>query len=311
MPTHHVLEPSPQTVHWGHFDAALPPRLTVEPGDTVTITSVSGGPAQVPAASRLLPAHIAIHEALRPELGAHILTGPVAVRGAEPGDLLEVRIKKIEFPCDWGFTAVMPLRGTLPEDFPDGQLLIVDLDRSAGVGRYPFGIDVPLKPFFGVMGVAPPKKWGRLTSIEPREFGGNIDLKHLTEGATLYLPVFEPGALFSVGDGHGAQGDGEVCLTAIETPLTGTFELHLHKASPITVPRAETPTHHITLGFDQDLDDAAKKALREMIALLGTLKGLAPLDAYSLCSVAVDLHVTQLVNNVKGVHAMLPKSPLA
>lgn len=311
MSTHHILEPSPETVHWGYFDAALEPRLTVRSGDTVTITSVSGRADQLPEAARVLPGHRAILDTLQQGMSGHIMTGPVAVEGAEPGDLLEVRIRDITLPCDWGFNAVMPLRGTLPEDFPHGQFIIIDIDREAGLAHLPFGIDVPLSPFFGVMGTAPPAHWGRLSSIVPRDFGGNLDLKELTAGATLYLPVFRPGALFSVGDGHGVQGDGEVCLTALETALTGTFELVLHKNSTVRFPRAETPTHLITFGLDEDLDDAAKQALREMIVLLGEKKGLSPMDAYVLSSLAVDLRITQLVDGNKGVHAMVAKSLLA
>ncbi|WP_420392199.1 acetamidase/formamidase family protein [Acuticoccus sp.] len=310
MSTHHTLDASPQTVHWGHFDATLEPCLAVRSGDRVTMTTVSGNLSQTPGRERLLPAHAAVLDAVKPEVGPHIMTGPVAVEGAEPGDLLEVRIEDITLPCDWGFNVVMPLRGTLPEDFPEGQLIIVELDRAAGLGTLPFGMTVPLAPFFGVMGVAPPPGWGRVGSIEPRDFGGNMDLKELVAGTTLYLPVFVPGALFSVGDGHGAQGDGEVCLSAIETCLTGTFTLILHKAAGVRFPRAETPTHWITMGFNEDLDDAAKQALREMIALLGELKGLAPMDAYVLCSLAADLRVTQLVDGNKGIHAMLPKALL-
>jgi acetamidase/formamidase len=160
------------------------------------------------------------------------------------------------------------------------------------------------------MGVAPRPVYGAVSTIQPREFGGNIDLKELTAGAILRLPVWAEGALFSTGDGHGVQGDGEVCLTALETALTGTFELTLRRDLRLTMPRAETPTHHITLGLDEDLDDAAKQALRDMIKLLGDLAGLSPQDAYMLSSLGVDLHVTQLVDGNKGVHAMLPKSLL-
>jgi acetamidase/formamidase len=145
----------------------------------------------------------------------------------------------------------------------------------------------------------------------PREFGGNLDLKELVAGTTLYLPVFAKGALFSVGDGHGVQGDGEVCITALETALGGTFELILRKDLKLDMPRAETPTHWISIGLDEDLDDAAKQALRQMIKLLGELAGLSPEDAYMLCSLGVDFRVTQLVDGNKGIHGMLPKSLIA
>jgi acetamidase/formamidase len=157
------------------------------------------------------------------------------------------------------------------------------------------------------MGVAPPPVYGAVTSIVPREFGGNMDLKELVAGSTLYLPVWAPGALFSAGDGHGVQGDGEVCVTALETALTGTFRLVLRKDLHFDLPRAETPTHHITMGFDEDLDDAARTALREMIKLVGERLGLPPEDAYMFSSLAVDMRVTQLVDGNKGIHAMLPK----
>jgi len=171
----------------------------------------------------------------------------------------------------------------------------------------PWGAEIELAPFFGVMGVAPPPVYGACTSIVPREFGGNMDLKELVAGTTLYLPVWAPGALFSVGDGHGVQGDGEVCVTALETALSGTFRLTLRKDLKFDLPRAETPSHHITMGLNEDLDDAAKTALREMIDLISERLSLPPDDAYMFASLAVDMRVTQLVDGNKGIHAMLPK----
>jgi acetamidase/formamidase len=191
----HTLRASPETVHWGYFDASLAPVLTVASGDTVSISAVSGGPTETPSRERLLPEHAAIQDQVTPELGAHIMTGPVAVEGAEPGDLLEVRIKQLRLPCDWGWNAVKPLRGALPDDFPLSQIMTIDLDRVAGVAQLPFGPRVPLAPFFGVMGVAPPPEYGRVSSIEPREYGGNIDLKELVVGSTLFLPVFNSGGI--------------------------------------------------------------------------------------------------------------------
>ena len=159
----------------------------------------------------------------------HILTGPIAVEGAEPGDVLEVDILDVQLRQDWGYNLIRPLAGTLPDDFHETRLLNIPLDRERMVGRMPWGLDLPLKPFFGVMGVAPPPAWGRITSLIPRAMGGNLDNKELGAGAKLYLPVFVPGALFSCGDGHGVQGDGEVCVTAIETALQGRFRLTLRK----------------------------------------------------------------------------------
>jgi acetamidase/formamidase len=309
MSQHHVLPAGPETCHWGFFDAGLRPVLTVASGDTVTLESVSGGPDVLPPATRfdILPEHLSIHRALVPQLGAHILTGPIGIQGAEPGDVLEIDILSIECRQNWGYTRIRPLSGTLPEDFPVRRVWHTAIDRQLGIGTLPWGTEIELAPFFGVMGVAPPSAYGAVTSVVPREFGGNMDLKELVAGATLYLPVLAPGALFSAGDGHGVQGDGEVCVTALETALSGTFRLTLRKDLAFQLPRAETPSHWITMGFDEDLDDAAKTALRQMIKLVGERLGLAPEDAYMFCSLAVDLRVTQLVDGNKGIHAMLPK----
>jgi acetamidase/formamidase len=309
MSRHYVLRAGPETCHWGFFDAGLKPVLTVDSGDSVTLDSVSGGPDVLPPAGRfaVLPEHLAIHRGLAPQLGAHILTGPIAVAGAEPGDVLQIEILSIDCRQNWGYTRIRPLSGTLPEDFPVRRIWHSAIDRQAGTATLPWGAELELAPFFGVMGVAPPPHYGAVTSIVPREFGGNMDLKELTAGTTLYLPVWAPGALFSAGDGHGVQGDGEVCVTALETALSGTFRLVLRKDLAFGLPRAETRTHLITMGFDEDLDDAAKIALRQMIKLVGERLGLAAEDAYMFCSLAVDLRVTQLVDGNKGIHAMLKK----
>lgn len=310
MPSHHTLSASPDTVHWGYFDARLAPRLTVDSGDTVTLHCVSGGLGEVGARPDLLPEHRAILDTVKPYLGPHILTGPVAVRGAQRGDMLEVRIKDVQLRVDWSYNGIKPLRGTLPEDFPMLRILQIPLDRKRMTATLPWGPTLPLRPFFGIMAVAPRPEYGAVSSIEPREFGGNIDNKELVAGTTLYLPVWADGALFSAGDGHAVQGDGEVNLMALETPMSGTFELILHKGSGLTFPRAMTPTHYIAMGTDPDLDDAAKQALREMIKWLVELKGWAAEDAYTFCSLACDLRVTQLVDGYKGIHAMVAKKLL-
>jgi acetamidase/formamidase len=178
------------------------------------------------------------------------------------------------------------------------------------IGTMPWGLELKLRPFFGVMGVAPPPGWGRATSVMPQPFGGNMDNKELIAGTTLFLPVFTEGALFSCGDGHGVQGDGEVCITAIETALRGTFEFIVRDDLSLSTPRAETTTHYITMGFDPSLDECARIALRDMIALIGEVAGLSREDAYMLCSLAADLHVTQTVNMNKGVHMMIEKALL-
>ena len=220
---------------------------------------------------------------------------------------MAIEILAIDPRQNWGYTRIRPLSGTLPEDFPMRRTWHTAIDRQRGIATVPWGAEIELAPFFGVMGVAPPPVYGAVTSIVPREFGGNMDLKELTAGTTLYLPVWNPGALFSAGDGHGVQGDGEVCVTALETALTGTFRLTLRKDMQFDLPRAETPTHQITMGFNEDLDDAAKTALRQMITLIGERVGLGREDAYMFCSLAVDMRVTQLVDGNKGIHAMLPK----
>ena len=309
--TEHELSASPGTCHWGSFDARLPPVLTVAPGDRVTLHSVSGPPDSLPGPGFHVPPELLeIHRLLAPDPGPHILTGPIRIEGARPGDVLEVRILDVRLRQDWGYTRIRPLWGTLPEDFPEPRLIHVALDAARGIGRLPWGAELALKPFFGVMGVAPPPAWGRLSTIQPRAHGGNLDNKELVAGTTLYLPVWTEGALFSAGDGHGLQGDGEVCVTAIETALSGTFEFRLRRDLSLRFPQAETAGEHITMAANADLDDAAKDALRDMIALIVRRTQLKPAEAYMLCSLAADVRVTQLVNEQKGCHVVLPKSAL-
>ena len=306
MPARHVLNPSPETVHWGHFDAKIPARLEVDSGDTVVVDTVSGW-GDVMDVALFRPDHLEIVTKMKPILGPHILTGPIAVRGALPGDVLEVRIQAIELTVDWGWNIIRPLRGTLPEDFPNFERRTLPLDRKAMTTKLPWGPTVPLQPFFGILATAPRPEYGMISSIEPREFGGNVDCKEYVAGTSLFLPVFVPGANFSAGDGHAVQGDGEVCLTALETCLKGTFELVLRKDMRLAMPRAITPTHYITLGLDPDLDNASKQALRDMIAWLVQMRGWTPSEAYVFCSLACDLHVTQTVDGNKGIHAMVSR----
>ena len=231
--THHHLHSSPETCHWGFFEAGLKPVLTIASGDEVTIDTLSGGPDAVPDRTQFhVPPELAeVHAKSERMLPGHILTGPVAVEGAQPGDVLEVEILDVQLRQDWGWNLIRPLAGTLPDDFHETRLLNIPLDRERMVGRMPWGLDLPLAPFFGVMGVAPPPAWGRITSLIPRAMGGNLDNKELMPGAKLYLPVFVPGALFSCGDGHGVQGDGEVCVTAIETALQRPFPVDAAQGS--------------------------------------------------------------------------------
>jgi acetamidase/formamidase len=310
----HRLEAGADTVHWGYFDAALKPLVTIESGDTITISTVSGSLVQLPKPeSRLTvpPALPAIHKSVPQKLaGPHIMTGPVAVRGAKAGQVLEVRIKDIQLHYDWGYNAIRPLAGALPDDFKEMRLIHIPLDRARMVGTMSWGAEIPLRPFFGIMAVAPPAAWGPVGSPPPRKNGGNMDNKELVAGTTLYLPIHEDGALFSCGDGHGAQGDGEVCITAIETGLIGTFELIVRPDMSLEWPMAETPTHVMTMAFDPDLDDCVVIALRDMIKLICARTGISREDAYTLCSLAADLRVTQVVNGSKGIHVMLEKKYL-
>ncbi|MDB5590784.1 acetamidase/formamidase family protein [Enterovirga sp.] len=308
---HHRVEAGRSTVHWGFFDAALPPVLTVDSGDTVTMTTVSGPadvmpqpPLAVPDALREVQLHVPNR------LPGHMCTGPVAVRGAKAGQVLQVEIQAIELHYDWGYTFAAPLKGALPEEVQERHLMHIPLDRARMTGRLPWGLELPLKPFFGVMAVAPPPGWGMVSTLPPRRNGGNLDNKELVPGTTLYLPIQVDGALFSVGDGHGVQGDGEVCVTAIETGLVGTFRLTLRDDMQLGWPMAETPTHVMTMAFDPDLDDACRIALSLMIDLVVARAGLTRPEAYMLCSLAADLRVTQLVNGNNGIHCMLPKTCL-
>ncbi len=313
----HSLAATPETVRWGSFDATYRPVLTVASGDTVTVECVSGSPEVMPppgSGMAVPPALAAIHAADLVRIGGHIVTGPIAVDGAQPGDALEIRIEAIELGADWGYCGFRPLAGTLPEDFPQRFMSHIPVDRARRTCRLPFGVELELAPFFGVMGVAPPPAWGTISTIQPRAHGGNLDNKELVAGTTLFLPVHAPGALFSVGDGHGVQGDGEVCINALEMCLTGTFTFVLHKqqgaAAVLAYPRAETATHWITMGMNEDLDLAMKQALSEMISLIVARSNLSREQAYQFCSLAVDFHVTQTVNGEKGVHGMLRKGLL-
>ena len=310
------LPATPHTVAWGHYDASDKPVLTIKSGDTVVMhTLLTNSPTGLEKAG-VAPADI------QPELravfdgvpaaargpGGHILTGPIAIEGAEPGDTLEVRILKIDLAIPYAYNAFRYGAGFLTDDFPYVRMKIVPLDRQRMVGLFAPGIEIPLRPFFGSMGVAPPPAFGRYDSAPPTINGGNMDDKALVAGTTLFLPVHAPGALFQVGDGHAGQGNGEVDITALETSLTGTFQFILHKHEKSAYPRAETPTHYIAMGFDDDLSNATRKALRNMIDFLVEQKGMTRDDAYMLISVAGDVEVTELVDRNKGVHVTLAKS---
>lgn len=313
MATVHKLNSKPENLHWGAFSADIDAAIEIKSGDQVIIETLSGGNNQIPDGQqdKLLPDHAGfLANNRKPILPGHILTGPVYVDGAQPGDVLEVRVIEAELRQDWAWNMIAPLKGSLPEDFSENRIIRIDLNKERGIATPPWGIELPINPFFGVMGVSPPKEWGVITSIVPQPHGGNLDIKELGPGATLYFPVFNPGGMFSTGDGHALQGDGESCLSAAETALIGTFEFHVRKDLNLKMPRAETATHYITLGIDVDLDDAAKQALRDMILLITERTNLSRQDAYSLISLAGDVRISQLVNVNKGCHVMLPKEAL-
>ncbi len=307
----HVITQTPDNVQWGHYDARLPPARAVASGDVLEIHTEPGvRTLESPIRERASENLRAIVARGSRDLGGHILTGPIAVEGALAGDVLEVRFLDVRPRYDWGFNVIRPLAGGLPEDFPYSGTVIVEIDEEANAGDWGAGVRVPLRPFFGNFGVAPPGALGRVPSTPPGVWGGNLDNKELIAGTSTYLPVFHDGALFAIGDGHGCQGDGESCLSALECGMSGRIMLVVRKDLRLKTPRAETPTHHILMGFDPILDNAAKMALRETIDFLGESRGMGRDDAYTLCSLAVDLRVTQIVNGVKGVHAMLPKDIL-
>ena len=308
-----LLEVSPETVHWGYFDAALEPVLRVRPGERVRVETFSY-PRGEDIPELLNPRLAAILPRLNFEgPGPHLLTGPIHIEGAEPGDVLAVHIERVEPMLSYGYNRIQNGSaglGLLPEDFPEGRVKLLPLDLDRRVVRVVEGFEAPMRVFFGIMGVAPAVD-GRVSTRAPGDFGGNIDISELTSGSTLYLPVFRSGALFSVGDGHAAQGDGEVDLSAAETSLAGDLRFEVRRDFTIQRPMAETATHIITTGVHEDLDEATKIATRDMIRWLSQRHGLEPIEAYTLCTLALDLRVSQLVNGRKGIHAMLPKSVFA
>lgn len=313
-PHFHHLDPTPQNVAWGYYDAKAVPILRVASGDTVEMHTLitssptrleSAGvpPAQVEQALRDIYTQITTHGP-----GGHILTGPVFIEGAAIGDVLEVRILSVRLAIPYAYNGFRPGAGFLPDDFTAGRTKIIPLDERRMIGRFADNIEIPLRPFFGSMGVAPPESMGRISSAPPGIHAGNLDNRELVAGTTLYIPVHAPGALFEAGDGHAAQGNGEVDITALETSLVGTFQLIVRKDMHLRWPRAETPTHVITMGIDSNLTVAARLAVREMLDYLVAERHLSREDAYMLTSIAVDVNTTQLVDGTLGVHAMLPKS---
>lgn len=313
LPAIHRLLPTPETVAWGYYDAAATPVMRIDSGDELVVrTLITSSPSRLEGAG-VAPADV--EQSLRDIYatvtnkgpGGHILTGPVFVTGADSGDVLEVRIRTINLAIPYAYNAFGPKNGFLPEDFRYSKMKIVPLDEKLGVAHFAPGIDVPLRPFFGSIGLAPPRSAGRVSSAPPGRHAGNLDNKQLVAGTILYIPVSTPGALLEIGDGHAAQGDGEVDITALETSLVGTFQVIVRKDLHLNWPRGETPTHWIVMGTDTSLVVATKIAVREAIDFLVKEKGLSRDDAYMLASIACDVAVTELVDGNVGVHVMIPK----
>ena len=313
-PRVHDLPLRPETVHWGYYDAKIPPALRVASGDRVRVeTMIAGGLQRLRLAGVSesdIPESLKAVEQRVTERGpgAHPMSGPIFVEGAQPGDVLEIRIIAIDYLHNFGVNAFSPGGGVLPDDYPYAGFKLIRWPAGATSVQFAPGITLPLAPFFGSIGVAPPPLVGRISSRPPGYYGGNLDNKDLVAGSTLYLPVHVPGALLSIGDGHAMQGDGEVSGTALETSLRGTFELRVIKGTRLKWPRAETPTHYIAMGLSEDLDDATRLAVREMVDFLMVEKKLSRDEAYMLCSLSADLHLTQAVDATKGVHVTIAKS---
>ena len=337
--TTQTLLATPTTVAWGYYWAHAKPVLTIHSGDTVIMQTASTcGPPERLESEGVKPSEIPswladIYAKVPKEdrgPGGHILTGPVAVAEAQPGDVLEVRVLHIDITTDFACNGFGAGRGFLPDDFPYGRTKIIPLNRTnmtadfapgtgvPGGSSDPRGVSItiPLHPFFGSMGIAPPESAGKWNSAPPWMHGGNMDNKELTAGSTIFYPVNAAGALFEAGDGHAGQGNGEVDITALETFLTGTFQFTVLKGEAakehLLWPRAETPTEYISMGFSQDLKTATEMAVRNMITFLSTQNPdyphLSRDDAYALISTACDVDITQLVDTNDGVHVICPKA---
>jgi len=315
--TRYDLPATPKTVQWGHYDASSAPALRIRSGDTVVFhTVLTNSPAGLEKAG-VKPEDV--ERSLREIFdgvplsergpGGHILTGPVYIQDAEPGDTLEVHVDKVDLAIPYAYNAFRYGIGFQTDDFPYARIKIIPLDVGKRIAHFAPGIDIPLHPFFGSMGVAPPPEFGKYDSAPPTIIGGNMDNKELVAGSTVYYPVFVPGALFQIGDGHAGQGNGEVDITALETSLVGTIRFVLRKRVKTgPYPWAETPTYYISMGFDDDLTVATHKAVAGMIDLLVAQKQMSRDDAYMLISVTGDIDITELVDRNKGVHVMMPKA---
>ena len=305
---------SPENVHWGHFSADVEPAVRVNPGDIVVIEDVPRlDPVDmekrgIPAEEMSESYRRVYSEVTDRGPGPHIMVGPVYVNGAEPGDVLEVRVLSVDVAYTFGYSRLSSRGGTLPGEFQRWErILRMDLDKQ--VTEAAEGVVIPLDPFFGSMGVAPEPEAGRISTVPPGAYGGNMDNKDLGAGSILYIPVNVEGGLFSAGDGHAVQGHGEVSINALETGLRGRFQFFVRKDMKLRWPRAETPTHWIVMGLHTDLDEGMKIAVRETIDFITErFPHLSHNEAFMIASLAVDYHVSQNVDQTKGIHGMIPKS---
>jgi len=318
-----TLRSTPETVVWGYFAADIPPALRIKSGQTVRVDTVSHGGVNTGvdpvtffsrhgvAAGEVLKDAIDIYEKVSRPRGAsaHILTGPIYVEEAEPGDMLEVRILALEYRVPYGVNNSNRGTGVLPELLSSPTPKVIRFDTARNVALFSPDIEVPLQPFMGIMAVAPSRDSWLISSRPPSRWGGNMDFNKLTVGATLYLPVFHNGAQFFAGDSHAVQADGEINGTAIEASLTGTFQFIVHKGAgrTMTWPRAEDANYYYSMGMDLDLDVAMKHAAQETVNFLRDRKGLSAADAYALASIAVDFRVAEAVDAVQMVYGAIPK----
>jgi acetamidase/formamidase len=318
-----TLRSTPETVVWGYFAADIPPALRIKSGQTVRIDTVSHGGVNTGVdpetffgrygigAEEVLKDAIDIYNKVNRPRGAsaHILTGPIYIEEAEPGDMLEVRILALENRVPYGVNNSNRGTGVLPDLLTGPTPKVIKFDTARNVALFSSEIEVPLQPFMGIMAVAPTRESWMISSRPPWRWGGNMDFNKLTVGATLYLPVFHPGAQFFTGDSHAVQGDGEINGTAIEASLTGTFQFIVHKGAGRSMfwPRAEDANYYYTMGMDLDLDNAMKYASQETIKFLGEKKGLSAADAYALASIAVDFRIAEVVDAVQVVYGAIPK----
>ncbi len=308
----HELKATPATTFYRFLDAAAKPVLTIESGDIVRLETATGTPGyfeRLGVPKDKIPAELyetfkGVDDNARRD---HTLTGPIFVTGAEPGDSIEIRLRAIDLRLPIGGQGLGGNAALAGEFAPRDKIIFLDLKNKTA--EYAPGVVVPLtRPFWGSITVVPPPSVGRITDGRPGAWGANMDNRDLVAGTTLYLPVFVRGALLSLGDGHAAQGQGEVGGSAIETSLKGEIQVVLHKGKTLKLPRAETPTEYMTMAFHEDLDEAVKIATREMLDWIVEMKGISREDAYLLASVAMDLRVTQVVDGAKGIHAVIPKS---